>query len=302
MIITKNYNNQKTAFSLIELSIVILIIGILVAGVTQGSRLIKAFKLSNARTLTNSSPVHSIKDLVFWLDATSEVTLLNQDGSADIDNEETISSWDDSNARNTGSTPCIQATTANQPQYINNAINGIPAVRFSPAVASTNLSCNLPSSTDVETTIFTVFQWNSSAAATASDFITLGSNGSNRQTFVSIVAGVLSFFNNNGAFIDNITITTPPLTAQQGLIAIRTNNPDTDVSTAFVNGAQITPSSTSGISGVFPTELTIGNSPGGTNQLNIDIAEVIIFDRDLKNEERESIESYLSQKWGITLE
>ena len=51
------------AYSMMEMSLLILIIGILVAGVTQGSRLIQQFRLQNARTLTQSSPVASIKDL-----------------------------------------------------------------------------------------------------------------------------------------------------------------------------------------------------------------------------------------------
>jgi len=40
---------NKKAFSLIELSIVILIIGIFVAGVTSSSRLLKQMKLTSAR-------------------------------------------------------------------------------------------------------------------------------------------------------------------------------------------------------------------------------------------------------------
>jgi len=45
-------NNRLLAFSLIELSIVVLIVGILIAGVTQGSRLIRESKVKTARTLT----------------------------------------------------------------------------------------------------------------------------------------------------------------------------------------------------------------------------------------------------------
>ena len=37
--------NQNLAFSLLELSIVVLIIGILIAGVTQGSRLVRQSKI-----------------------------------------------------------------------------------------------------------------------------------------------------------------------------------------------------------------------------------------------------------------
>lgn len=53
----KNFMKNKfnKAFSLIELSIVILIIGILVAGVTSSSRLINQMRLTSARTLTQSS-------------------------------------------------------------------------------------------------------------------------------------------------------------------------------------------------------------------------------------------------------
>ena len=60
--------NRFTGFSLIELSIVIIIIGILVAGITQGSRIIKEARLKTAKTLTESSPVASIRDLTLWLD------------------------------------------------------------------------------------------------------------------------------------------------------------------------------------------------------------------------------------------
>lgn len=57
-----NIKSNK-AFSLIELSIVILIIGILVAGVTQSSRLINQIKLSLAQSITRSSDVNSIDNL-----------------------------------------------------------------------------------------------------------------------------------------------------------------------------------------------------------------------------------------------
>jgi prepilin-type N-terminal cleavage/methylation domain-containing protein len=63
---------KSSGFSLIELSIVILIIGILIAGVTQGSRLVKQSKVKTAKTLTQSSDAIGINDMVLWLDATNE--------------------------------------------------------------------------------------------------------------------------------------------------------------------------------------------------------------------------------------
>lgn len=67
--------SNKNAFSLIELSIVILIIGILVAGVTQSSRLIRQMKISSARSITNSSPVSSISNLAGWWETTLDSSL-----------------------------------------------------------------------------------------------------------------------------------------------------------------------------------------------------------------------------------
>jgi len=64
--------NFKKAFSLIELSVVVLIIGILIAGITQSSRLVRAMKLNTARSLTRSSDVNSIRNLTAWFDATAE--------------------------------------------------------------------------------------------------------------------------------------------------------------------------------------------------------------------------------------
>lgn len=61
---------KKQAFSLIELSIVILIIGILVAGVTQSSRLVRQIKLYSAQSITRSSDINSIGEMVFWAETT----------------------------------------------------------------------------------------------------------------------------------------------------------------------------------------------------------------------------------------
>ncbi len=70
-------NNKSffSAFSLIELSIVILIIGTLIAGVTQGSRLVRISKLRTAQNQTSTSPVSSIDGLALWLDAVDEINI-----------------------------------------------------------------------------------------------------------------------------------------------------------------------------------------------------------------------------------
>ncbi len=77
----KNSLNQKThikAFSMIELSIVILIIGILISGILASNAIIKKFRIQTAQTLTISSPVQGISDSVLWLESSLDKSFKTQ--------------------------------------------------------------------------------------------------------------------------------------------------------------------------------------------------------------------------------
>jgi prepilin-type N-terminal cleavage/methylation domain-containing protein len=117
---------KQKAFSLIELSIVILIIGILIAGVTQASRLVGRMRLASARTQTQSSPVAGIRDLHSWFEATSD----NSFDSAEAEDGLSITNWYDINPQVTSKITANQATTTNKPTYIANGINNLPAISF----------------------------------------------------------------------------------------------------------------------------------------------------------------------------
>ena len=47
------------------------------------------------------------------------------------------------------------------------------------------------------------------------------------------------------------------------------------------------------------TGIEIGYSSVSSQYWNGDIAEIIVFNRALKTEERQAVEKYLGQKWGI---
>ena len=64
------------AFSLIEISMVILIIGILIAGVATANSLIAKSRISSAQTLTISSPINSIKDTALWLESSTDTSFV----------------------------------------------------------------------------------------------------------------------------------------------------------------------------------------------------------------------------------
>ena len=82
---------SSSAFSLIELSIVILIIGIIIAGITQGSRLVTKMRVASARALTQSSPVTSIKGLMMWLETTMDGNVVSSTNGTNPDDDDKVS-------------------------------------------------------------------------------------------------------------------------------------------------------------------------------------------------------------------
>ena len=63
---------KHQAFSLIEISVVIIVVGILLAGISSGIELYDDYRFKVAQNLTKNSPVSRIPDLKLWLETTSE--------------------------------------------------------------------------------------------------------------------------------------------------------------------------------------------------------------------------------------
>jgi prepilin-type N-terminal cleavage/methylation domain-containing protein len=118
--------SKLKAFSLIELSIVILIIGILVAGVTSSSRLIARMKVITAQNLTRNSPISSIKDLSVWYETSLDESFDNAEESDDS----LISTWFDMNPQSTFKVNALQANAGNKPKFKINIFNGLPGILF----------------------------------------------------------------------------------------------------------------------------------------------------------------------------
>jgi prepilin-type N-terminal cleavage/methylation domain-containing protein len=72
-------NSKKKAFSFIELAIVIIIIGIFVAAITQGSSLIYNAILSRSQVETSKSPLNNLKNLELWLETTLNESINQKD-------------------------------------------------------------------------------------------------------------------------------------------------------------------------------------------------------------------------------
>lgn len=124
--LSKSSSKVRSGFSLVELSIVLLIIGIVVAGITSGSVLIQSAKISGARQLTISTPVvQKTPNLGLWL----ETTRRDSFDTIKVDENE-IPVWNDLTLVNNGKYVAVDAGGTTTPTYDVDAINGLPGVKM----------------------------------------------------------------------------------------------------------------------------------------------------------------------------
>ena len=285
-------NKKLLAFSLIELSIVVLIIGILIAGVTQGSRLIRQSKIKTAQNQTTNSPVNSITGLNLWLETTLDDSVISATNGNTPENGDLNSAWNDINNQDLIKNNATQGTTLNQPTYVLNGINGLPTLNFNGTSNLLNVGSGIISGP--EFTVITVLKRSASTSSailgpTSTSGVSLGYGGGSTVAIV---------FNSNGGSGSSIaTYTVPAYSTPSPVIMSFTEN-SSSTSTFYLNGAIQGPS-VIGMPYARPASYTVGRSfTYGYFQGNL--AEMIIFNRVLKASERANIENYLAIKWGIT--
>ncbi len=279
---------MRKAFSLIELSIVILIIGILIAGVTQGSRMVREMRLQAARAQTNSAPVLSINDILMWVETTSTASFTEVEATDGL----TVSNWYDINQTSTIKNNPTQASSGNRPTYILSCINSLPCLRFDgtnsyftfdgTALALTNFSVIVVEQrrSNIVTNYF-IGGTNESSNA----LLHLGYRDDTHITFAQ--------------YLNDINIAVSAYSSPTPMIHVFTHS-STAGKNYYSNGVQMMTNSgaTTGLSSFANARIGYyGNFPPVL--FNGDIAEIIIFRKALKNEERRSIESYLGKKWNI---
>ncbi len=154
------FPNKKTkkAFSLTEISIVITIIGIIIAGIIGSNFVIKKFSIDIAskRPKTAESVIITftpqLKDnLILWLDAANKNSF-----SQDIIDQDQISYWKSVNFLDT-TYKITQNNQTNMPTYHEYGINNLPAIYFdgNDFLLKNNLNSQLTKNKS-EITIFTV--------------------------------------------------------------------------------------------------------------------------------------------------
>ena len=166
---------NKSAFSLIELSIVILVIGVLVAGVVTGSKMVTKAKIAMAANQTKSSVVPGLKDLIFWIEtssSTGSVIGSNATDSVPFDGD-TVSKWNDINLQSMSKINPVPLAGGESPKYKENVINGLPSILFD-AVDDRLVASGI--SVSRNNSFFAVFNVNLAVSSSSRDIVTITSS------------------------------------------------------------------------------------------------------------------------------
>ncbi len=299
-------NKKIRAFSLIELSIVILIVGILIAGVTQSSRLVKQMRLFTAKAMTLSSPVSSIKDLAVWLESSMDQSFIDSEESTGS----TISVWNDINPQASTKYNAISPSASESPTFLADGINGLPVI----SADGTNDSMLINGLTDsFEGTGFTwigVIQWVRPSSG-ARGYFGLKSDYGNFNNLTSVFLddcnGAFNCFRvtsrSDGGLASYFGYSTTAFNQYQPHIISIVRKTNSLMN--YDNGTQIGPTvNDSSVAGIYRT-----TSPWAlfkyTNSNTLYFlgyaGEYILYGRAIKDDERKDVEKYLSKKWGIKL-
>ncbi len=282
---------MKKAYSLLELSIVAIIIGVLVSGVVAGAGMVRSSKVANARLFTTKAVVFEINGLTAWYEA----SLKDSFNGNQMSDGNAVTKWFDispgSNSNVASSTKKNELTSDGGTTFIANGINGTPSIRFSGASSANFTTASFYQGTSLQNTVFLVLRPLATLSSTAQVVADSGASGSPTSS-VGLKNDAIAL--NAGA---SANITTSLAAGTDYAIAAYFND---TVSQAFINSA--TTSAGSGSTGTNQlTGLTVGTDKSGANGFNGLISEIIVYNRPLKLQERKDVMNYLSKKYKITV-
>ncbi len=295
-------NARKNAFSLVETSIVVLVIGILISGVITGRALLASARLTNAKELTQKSPVNSIKGLILWMETVSDKSFVD----VELKDNLVITNWYDINSQTSSTNRATLSGAAAGPTYKQECINKLPCLYFN----GTNTGLDLVNTaTGKYLTIFAVitsprvfttgviYEIIASDAAWTAANQTFAYHTSATGSLAYQVAGTAPYQGINGSTIKLKSATNYVLSVVDDA---------SSVIYEYING-RVANTSGASLPNKMLGNMTIGyqnlrfGPPVKQNYYEGNIGEIIIFERALSTADRKEVESYLSNKWAIRL-
>jgi len=286
-----NKKTKKFAFSLIELSIVLLVIGILMVGVSQGYNIVRSAQISNARSITAKSPIQQMSGLLAWYETSWKESLIQ----SELKDGNNISTWKDiSPSSILNGNNQLTTTPSTNITYTQSSINKIPAIKFT---GGSKLSlANFSQGASSQATIFLVIKVNYVTDTT--NYKTIFDGNSADFSF-SIKSDAVQI--NTGSAIASASIANSFLNSGEYVIAIYFNGSNSKVyvnDTDLMFGGSVI-NNASGINQL--TGVTLGTNRSGSLGFSGYISEVAIFNRVIKAGERKEIFNYFSKKYKINI-
>ncbi len=280
---------NRSAFSLTQIAISMIIIGVLSAGISKGLGLVSTAKIGKARDFTINSQVPKISGLVAWYETTLKESL-NQ--SETTDNAQ-ITAWYDINPsslinKNNKLTKAASAGLV----FKKYGINKIPSLKFN---GTSNITlATLSQGSTSQATVFLVFQ----SSLTPPGATTLLDNISTSNSFsISFLSDRANL--NAGTSSSTASVANSFIANKNYVLAAQFNGASSKV---FVNDAINSLAGTPFNAGTNPlVGLTIGSIKDGSQKFNGLISEIIIYNRPLKDQEQKDVMKYLSLKYDIAV-
>ena len=285
--------SKNTAFSIVEISVVILIISLLLAGILNGTSLIGDASVATAQKLTTNADVNNMESLTLWLE-TSFTSSLEAQGNKKVENDIKINRWKDNSPLKspTKRFDFIQ-TTANQPTYKENVIDGLPMLYFTTA---NNLEFSNPQNQNLsladlmqnnQATIFIVCMFDKSASGAKlinfNNVVDFGYNANKiEMKFDSnnLIESVDSLKQETLQMISAIKNIGKIEFYLNGNLRSNISSSATIVDTNFSSNFSST------------NKITVGGFKGW-------LGEILVFNTALATKERQQVEQYLTKKWKI---
>jgi prepilin-type N-terminal cleavage/methylation domain-containing protein len=287
--------NFRKAFSITELSVVILILGILISGIVSSLDIYKDAKITSLRSLTINSITSRIPNIEFWSDTISKKSF-----DKSMQNNSLVSNWNNINPHILVKNSAISPSTAKTPKYIENGINNLPSILFDGVDDCLRIPFDLNYTINKEVSIFLVFNSQSVTANNTALFGLDDQGGWGRfvhSRFGGNDGG--SSFGSNIGILQNIsklktdfilTYVSNQGIANGSLLRLNKNYSSIIQTHNFTSQA-----------GPEYFGLGVINGACSHSFSNTLFSEIIVYSRALNSKEILQIEEYLAKKYSIKL-
>lgn len=229
-------------------------------------------------------PPMEVSGLQLWLKA---------DAITGLSDGDPIASWADQSGEGNNA---VQATAAKKPLYKTDVVNGEPVVRFD----GTDDTLVIPHVAGLNTETFTLFivMAFTNEAADETIFEKWDQSGAYPYAFRTRVDGNVRFATYDGSAANNMDGDTDISDGSFNILTFVRDGTDGEI---FLNGVSDGDTSTHKENTTNTHDVGIGARGVGGTPWGGDTAEIIFYNEELSSADKDTIETYLSEKYNITL-